>query len=214
MPSRTSAGGDASSASRPTAQELDACRRCELWRHATHGVPGEGPSSPRIMVVGEQPGDQEDLRGAPFVGPAGQILDQAFAIAGLSRDEVYVTNAVKHFKWDLRGKRRMHKTPGQREVMACHYWLQQELLANGSKVVVALGATALKALLETGSVTLGKLMGQVINHAGLSILPTWHPSYVLRLRTEHERAQALQSIVDALQRAGALAHANSPRKGG
>jgi uracil-DNA glycosylase family protein len=109
----------------PTA--LAACGRCALWHAATQPVPGKGPRHAPIMMVGEQPGDKEDLAGEPFVGPAGALLDSALHDAGIKRGQVFVTNAVKHFKWEARGKRRMHKTPGQREMDACHYWLEKEL---------------------------------------------------------------------------------------
>jgi DNA polymerase len=127
---------------------LDACRRCTLWHDATQPVGGTGPRHAPIMIVGEQPGDQEDLQGKPFVGPAGRLLDSALQEAGVARWDVYVTNAVKHFKWTPRGKRRMHKTPAQREIDACRYWLERELETVQPHVLVALGATALKAMLE------------------------------------------------------------------
>jgi uracil-DNA glycosylase family protein len=122
------------------------CRRCDLWRHATQAVEGEGSPSARFMLVGEQPGDEEDLRGHPFVGPAGKVLDQAIAAAGLERHDVFITNAVKHFKWEPRGKRRLHKRPGIGKINACHVWLEQEIAAVKPAVIVALGATALRAL--------------------------------------------------------------------
>jgi len=190
---------------RPTSQTLDGCRRCELWRNATHGVPGAGPGNARIIVVGEQPGDQEDLAGMPFVGPAGHVLDRALIEAGIARDDVYVTNAVKHFKWELRGKRRLHKTPAQKEIEACHYWLQGEMNDSRARVVVTLGATALKAVLEVKAVSLGKVMGEVLEHDDRKIVPTYHPSYVLRLREQEEKAQAIKAIVDALKTAEKLA---------
>src|SRR5688572_6632096 len=124
-----------------------ACRDCPLWAHATQTVFGEGNPRARLMLVGEQPGDVEDREGHPFVGPAGRLLDKALGEAGVDRARVYVTNAVKHFKWEPRGKRRMHKTPAQREIAACHQWLQGELAAIRPALVVCLGATAAKALL-------------------------------------------------------------------
>lgn len=190
---------------RPDTLALDACRRCDLWQHATHGVPGAGPASARILIVGEQPGDQEDLRGQPFVGPAGKVLDTALQQAGLGREDVYVTNAVKHFKWELRGKRRMHKTPGQREIEACHYWLQGELDASDAKLLITLGATALKSVLETKAVALGKVLGQTLEHDGRTVIPTYHPSYVLRLRETAEKDEALAVIVKALKSGAQLA---------
>src|SRR4029453_9929923 len=128
-------------------ESLDECRRCALWEHATQAVPGKGPRHAPIMIVGEQPGDQEDLQGKPFVGPAGAMLDRALEEAGVARREVYVTNAVKHFKWEPRGKRRLHKTPNSRDIAACRPWLHAELDLIKPRVLVALGATATGAIL-------------------------------------------------------------------
>ncbi|SAL11598.1 phage SPO1 DNA polymerase-related protein [Caballeronia terrestris] len=141
---------------------LDECRRCPLWKDATQAVPGAGPRHAPLMIVGEQPGDQEDLQGKPFVGPAGAMLDRALEEAGVERKEVYVTNAVKHFKWEPRGKRRMHKSPARREVDACHYWLDIESGKIEPKVIVALGATALKAVLQGSGAKLQASMGHAI----------------------------------------------------
>jgi uracil-DNA glycosylase family protein len=143
-------------------------------------VGGAGPKHAPIMMVGEQPGDQEDLQGKPFVGPAGQLLDSAFQEAGVARKDVYVTNAVKHFKRTPRGKRRMHKTPAQREIDACHYRLERELETVKPHVVVALGATALKALLEDNNLRLQDAFGRTIEHDGHVVVASWHPSYGLR----------------------------------
>ena len=185
----------------PDTARLDRCRRCELWRNATHGVPGEGPRHARVMLVGEQPGDQEDLAGHPFVGPAGHLLDRALLAAGLAREDVFVTNAVKHFKWEPRGKRRMHKTPAQREIDACMTWLEQELEEVKPEVIVALGSTALKSLTKTSKVSLGKLMDQPITVGTRHIIATYHPSYVLRVPDGDARAAAFARMVEALQRA-------------
>ena len=122
--------------------EAAACRDCPLWRNATQTVFGEGSAKTDVMFVGEQPGDEEDLKGKPFVGPAGRLLDRVLGEAGIDRAEVYVTNAVKHFKWEPRGKRRIHKTPAQQEIDACHQWLQREIGAIDPQLVVCLGATA------------------------------------------------------------------------
>jgi DNA polymerase len=180
---------------------LDQCRRCELWRDATQAVPGVGPDKARIMLVGEQPGDQEDLQGLPFVGPAGAVLDRALAEAGVERDQVYLTNAVKHFKWELRGKRRLHKTPAQREVAACHVWLEEELARVRPEVVVALGATALKSVLRDGSATMSSVMDAPFVHEGRWVVAVYHPSFVLRARDEDSRQQAYEVIVAGLRHA-------------
>jgi DNA polymerase len=184
---------------------LDQCRRCELWRNATQAIPGTGPVNARIVLVGEQPGDQEDIAGVPFVGPAGKLLDTAFAQAGLDRQSTYLTNAVKHFKWEPRGKRRLHKTPAQLEVDACSYWLDHELAEVGPVVVVALGSTALKAVLKDRKATLTGRLGQAIAHEGKWIVPTWHPSYVLRVPGEEAKTAAFAELVEALQLARRLA---------
>ena len=183
---------------------LDQCRRCDLWQHATQAVGGAGPQHARIMLVGEQPGDQEDLAGAPFVGPAGQLLDQVLDEAGIERRAVYLTNAVKHFKWEPRGKRRLHKTPAQREVEACGYWLEQELAQVRPEVVVALGSTALKAVLGSSNVALKDTLGQPIRHGGRWVVTVYHPSYVLRVPDEAMKAQARAVMVDGLKLAQRL----------
>ena len=184
---------------------LDDCRRCPLWANATQGVPGAGPRRAPIMMVGEQPGDKEDLQGLPFVGPAGALLDDALVEAGVGRKEVYVTNAVKHFKWTPRGKRRMHKTPAQREVDACRYWLDQELQSVGAHVIVALGATALKALLDDAHARLQEHFNKPVRHEGRTVLATWHPSYALRAPEQAARESAYLDIVTALKHARRLA---------
>jgi DNA polymerase len=186
-------------------ESLDACRRCALWEHATQAVPGKGPRHAPLMIVGEQPGDQEDLQGKPFVGPAGALLDRALADAGVARKEVYVTNAVKHFKWEPRGKRRLHKTPGQREIDACHYWLDRETADIAPKVIVALGSTALKSVLRDSKATLQASMGQAIEREGCMIVATYHPSFALRAPDPETRDKAYQAIVDALRDAHRLA---------
>jgi uracil-DNA glycosylase len=192
---------------------LDACRRCALWRDATQAVPGAGPRHALIMMVGEQPGDSEDRAGKPFVGPAGQLLDDALTQAGMKRTDVFVTNAVKHFKWEPRGKRRMHKTPAQREIDACRYWLDKELSTVAPVVVVALGATALRALLESRTASLRTVIGKVVERGGRYVVPTWHPSFALRAPDPATRERVYADIVKALQEAGELAHdAVKPRR--
>ncbi|WP_333985664.1 UdgX family uracil-DNA binding protein [Burkholderia orbicola] len=184
---------------------LDACRRCALWEHATQPVPGAGPVDAPIMLVGEQPGDQEDRAGLPFVGAAGRMLDRALDEAGIERAHVYLTNAVKHFKWEPRGKRRLHKTPAQREVAACRYWLERELQAVQPRVVVALGATALRAVLQDNDATLERTRAPVRTEDGRLVVATYHPSYVLRTRGADSREHAYRTLVDALRTASRLA---------
>lgn len=158
------------------------CHACPLWRHATQTVFGEGNEHASLLVVGEQPGNSEDLNGHPFVGPAGQLLERALQTNGVERAEVYITNAVKHFKWELRGKRRMHKTPAQKEIEACLPWLQAEIELVNPKVVLCLGATAARATLG-GPVRIGEHRGQSIRTPhGYDVIVTIHPAYVLRLK--------------------------------
>lgn len=186
---------------RTKATTLDQCRRCDLWQSATQAVPGIGPLDARMMLVGEQPGDQEDLAGQPFVGPAGAVLERAMQEAGVVRDSVYLTNAVKHFKWEPRGKRRLHKTPAQREIAACHDWLEEELAKVKPQVIVALGSTALKSILQDGSAAMMPLIGTPVQHDGRWIVTVYHPSYVLRAPDEDSRRQAYQVIVEGLRQA-------------
>jgi probable DNA metabolism protein len=177
---------------------LLACRRCDLWRDATQGVAGEGPSKAPLMLVGEQPGDLEDLEGRPFVGPAGQILSRALEAAGVSRADAYVTNAVKHFKHERRGKRRLHKTPDHGDVHACRWWLDQELDLVRPKLVVALGATAALALFGKAMPIL-KSRGRVLAlQNGGEAMITVHPSYLLRLPDEAAKASAWKAFVEDL----------------
>ena len=179
------------------------CRRCDLWRHATQAVLGEGRKDASIMLVGEQPGDEEDLRGHPFVGPAGRVLDEAMTEAGLDRSEIYITNAVKHFKWEPRGKRRLHKKPDVREINACNVWLEKEITDNNPVVIVALGATALRALVGL-TLSIDAARRQNLAHAsGVKIVATYHPSAILR--AEGDRASELRAkLIWDLRRAGEL----------
>jgi uracil-DNA glycosylase len=179
------------------------CTACPLWRNATQTVFGEGDSRARCMLVGEQPGDQEDRRGHVFVGPAGAVLDRALEAAGLDRSTLYITNAVKHFKWQLkpRGKRRMHKTPAQREVDACHAWLERELATVRPQLVIALGSTAARALLGRGA-TVGGYRGRIVHGESLpALIVTVHPSFVLRVPHEGREAAFAGFVADL--RAGA-----------
>lgn len=184
--------------------KLDECRRCDLWEHATQAVGGEGPKHAQIMLVGEQPGDQEDLAGQPFVGPAGKLLDRVFEQAGVERNGVYITNAVKHFKWEPRGKRRLHKTPAQKEIEACHYWLEKEIATRKPKVIVAMGATALKSVLQAGSATLKDKLGRPIRHGDSWVVTIYHPSYVLRVPDEASKQEAFAVMVTGLKLAQEL----------
>ncbi|QEI05580.1 UdgX family uracil-DNA binding protein [Pigmentiphaga aceris] len=193
---------------REAPRTLDTCTRCELGRHATQGVAGIGPRNASIMLVGEQPGDQEDLQGTVFVGPAGQLLNQALEAATLSRDAIYLTNAVKHFKWEPRGKRRLHKTPAQQEVDACRYWLEQELTEVAPKVIVTLGATALRSVLNHARIKLQDQRGRPLRHGDTWVIPTWHPAYVLRVPDPRARTDALADIVAALRQAQALSESD------
>ena len=168
---------------------VQGCRRCPLYQYATQAVFGEGPRRAEVMFVGEQPGDQEDLAGKPFVGPAGKVLDAAVEKVGIDRARVYVTNAVKHFKFEPRGKRRIHQRPDAGEVQACRFWLNLEIGFVKPRVIVALGATAAQSLLGKG-VTIGKLRGAPIEREdGTLLFVTYHPSYLLRIRDADDKAR-------------------------
>lgn len=184
---------------------VQACRRCPLWRDATQGVCGEGPGkAARLMIVGEQPGDQEDLAGRPFVGPAGQVLDAALAEAGIDREDVFVTNAVKHFKHEPRGKRRIHKPPRVSEVSACRWWLDAERRLVKPRVILTLGATAALGVLNR-TVAVTRERGQALAQAdGARVVMTVHPSYLLRLPDEAARTAERARFVQDLTRAKAL----------
>jgi DNA polymerase len=179
--------------------EARSCQDCPLWANATQTVFGAGDRHARVMLVGEQPGDEEDKKGLPFVGPAGRLLDRALEAAGVERAHLYVTNAVKHFKWQLRGKRRLHKTPAQREIDACHQWLEGEIQAVRPHVIVALGATAAKALIGPQfkvSVDRGRFVESPLARY---VFATFHPSALLRLREEEEKEAALEQLVKDLK---------------
>jgi uracil-DNA glycosylase len=185
------------------------CRRCDLWAGATQAVTGQGPANAPIMLVGEQPGDEEDQRGEPFVGPAGTLLARALHQAGLTREQVFITNAVKHFKWQARGKRRIHKTPTQAEVAACEVWLEQELVQVKPRVVVALGATAYRALTGQQRGFAEARASQVLERSGAALVVTWHPSAALRVPSVEMRRAIYDDIVAALKRAVMLAGVGS-----
>jgi uracil-DNA glycosylase len=180
------------------------CTRCPLYKGATQVVPGEGPAHAKFMLVGEQPGDKEDVAGKPFVGPAGRILDQALADAGIPRKETFVTNAVKHFKFEMRGKRRLHKRPNAYEIDRCKWWNDLERLIVKPDIVVALGATAARSL--TGrAVTIAKVRGQPIDlHDGSRLVVTIHPSALLRIEDEADKRAKYQEFVKDLRAAAKL----------
>jgi DNA polymerase len=179
-------------------EEAASCRACPLWKDATQTVFGEGPQRARIMLVGEQPGDKEDLAGHPFVGPAGQMLDRALEEAGIDRTKVYVTNAVKHFKFVPRGKIRLHQKPATPEIKACRQWYERELAAIKPALVVAMGATAAQCVF--GKITpINKSRGRVIDLDGIEALVTVHPSYLLRLPDEDAKAREYARFVDDLK---------------
>ena len=187
------------------AHEAASCRRCPLWEPATQTVFGEGPAGARIMFIGEQPGDQEDLAGRPFVGPAGQLLDRALLEAGIDRRTVYVTNAVKHFKFVPRGKRRIHAKPDTTEIVACKPWLDDEMRAVKPGLMVLLGATAARAVLGR-TVTIGRERGERIRMAdGQTAFVTVHPSFLLRLPDEDAKAREYRAFVVDLRKAAAIA---------
>jgi DNA polymerase len=180
-------------------EEARGCQDCPLWADATQTVFGAGDPHARVMLVGEQPGDEEDKKGLPFVGPAGRLLDRALEAAGVERAHLYVTNAVKHFKWQLRGKRRLHKTPAQREIDACHQWLAGEIQAVRPHVIVALGATAAKALIGPQfkvSIDRGRFVDSPL---APYVFATFHPSALLRLREEEEKKAAFEELVKDLK---------------
>ena len=185
------------------AAEAARCQACDLWRNATQTVFGRGPVDARLFLVGEQPGDQEDKAGEPFVGPAGRILENAFAEAGLKRDDVYLTNAVKHFKWTAKGKRRIHQRPSAREVAACKQWLTAELAAVHPDVIVVLGATAGQALFGS-RFRVGTARGEVLDLDGRPVIATIHPSAVLRVQEPADRDEQYAGLVADLRRAAEL----------
>ncbi|MGH8585181.1 MAG: UdgX family uracil-DNA binding protein [Gammaproteobacteria bacterium] len=185
-------------------EAADACQGCPLHKDATQTVFGAGPRSARMILVGEQPGNDEDLQGAPFVGPAGRVLDEGLCAAGIDRADAYVTNVVKHFKWTLQGKRRLHKKPSAREIAACIPWLEKEIELIEPEVLVCLGATAAQALLGR-DFKVTRQRGQALptplaKHA----IATVHPSSILRQQTEADRRRKLEQFVDDLKVAAPL----------
>ena len=191
---------------RQLAQAEAACRRCPLYRDATQAVPGDGPAKARFMLVGEQPGDKQDLAGKPFVGPAGRILDRALGDAGIARRETYVTNAVKHFKYEMRGKRRLHKRPNNYEIERCKIWLDAERELVQPQIVIALGVSAARSL--TGkTVTIAKMRKAppLPLADGTRLVITVHPSALLRIEDEADKRAAYREFVADLKAAAKAA---------
>ncbi len=181
-------------------EAVQACKGCELYLHATQAVPGEGPRTARAFLVGEQPGDQEDRQGRPFVGPAGKLLDQALEEAEIDRSLVYVTNAVKHFKFEERGKRRIHKKPSGLEIKACKPWLEAELALLRPKVVVCLGATAAQSFFGS-TYRLTKERGRFVDHPWAPyVTSTVHPSAILRAPDDQQRHLEYEAFVRDLKK--------------
>jgi uracil-DNA glycosylase family protein len=199
--------GSASAAGISSLDELKAatmrCRECPIGEFATQSVTGEGRTKARLMLVGEQPGDQEDLQGHPFVGPAGKLLDRALEQAGIPRDQVFVSNAVKHFKFELRGKRRIHKTPTQREAAACLHWLNDEIALVDPEALVALGATAARSLMGRAVPVMAERGRWLKREDGRKVLITLHPSALLRVPPE-DREEAFEAFAKDLSKAGKL----------
>jgi len=187
------------------AAEARDCTRCHLYKNATQTVFGEGPADAALMLIGEQPGDQEDLAGRPFVGPAGKVLDRALEAAGIEREAIYITNAVKHFKNEPRGKRRLHKKPDTSEIDACRWWLDNELALIEPAVAVALGATAARALLRK-ALAINANRGRLIALPnGGNALITVHPSYLLRLQEARDKRREFDLLVKDLHLAAEAA---------
>jgi uracil-DNA glycosylase family protein len=180
-----------------------ACRECPIGEFATQSVIGEGKLKPKLMLVGEQPGDQEDLQGHPFIGPAGKLLARALEEAGIPREQVFVSNAVKHFKFELRGKRRIHKSPAQREIAACHHWLEDEIALVQPTARVALGSTAARSLLGRAVPVMAERGKWLPRADGREVLVTLHPSALLRVYSE-DREAAIEAFVADLRQAKRL----------
>jgi uracil-DNA glycosylase family protein len=185
------------------AQAEQDCRRCPLYRDATQAVPGEGPARATLMLVGEQPGDKEDIAGKPFVGPAGRVLDRALRDAGIDREKTFVTGAVKHFKHEMRGKRRLHKRPNNYEIERCKIWLDNERRLVQPSTIIALGVSAARGL--TGkTMTINKIRGEAISLAdGTRLFVTVHPSSLLRIGDENDKQNAYRQFVADLKKAAA-----------
>ena len=185
------------------AREAAGCTLCPLYRNATQTVFGEGAARATLMLVGEQPGDQEDLQGHPFIGPAGKLLARALEAAGIPKEQTFVSNAVKHFKFELRGKRRIHKSPTQREIAACHHWLEDEIALVQPTALVALGATAARSLLGRAVPVTAERGRWLPRPDGREVLVTLHPSALLRVDSE-DREAAFEAFVADLRQAQRL----------
>ncbi len=182
------------------------CKACDLWKLGTQTVFGEGSQRARVMVIGEQPGDKEDLKGHPFVGPAGAVLDKALAAAGIDRGDVYVTNIVKHFKWEPRGKRRIHKKPNMIEITACRPWLDAEIHVVRREVVILLGATAAQGILGR-SFRVSQSRGQWLDSdIAPHVMATVHPSSILRAQDDDSRHEEMARFVEDLRKAATVIH--------
>jgi uracil-DNA glycosylase len=184
------------------AQAVQRCRGCDLYKDATQAVFGEGPTSARLVLIGEQPGDQEDKQGKPFVGPSGHMLDRALAEAGIDRDDVYVTNAVKHFRFALQGRFRLHKKPSAGQIHACRPWLEAEIEVLHPELLICLGATAVTSVFERPA-TITSLRGRIIAHpmAKHGVIVTVHPSSLLRARDETQKRLQYDAFVKDLRQA-------------
>jgi DNA polymerase len=215
MPAKAKRRGDADATLERLRRQAAGCRNCDLWQNATQTVFGAGSAGADVVFVGEQPGDVEDRTGKPFVGPAGKLLDRALAEAGIDRRKVYVTNAVKHFRWEARGKRRIHKKPNTRQIQACHPWLEDELSVIAPKLVVALGATAAQSMLGA-QFRLTKHRGEVITKEGLPpVTATVHPSSILRAQDDESRHEEFERFVDDLRHAmSGVTSTDASRKAG
>jgi uracil-DNA glycosylase family protein len=186
------------------------CRACPLWQRGTQTVFGEGLPDATLVLVGEQPGNDEDLAGKPFVGPAGKLLDRALAEAGIERDKAYVTNAVKHFKWEARGKRRIHKKPNSREIAACRPWLDAELEVLKPRILICLGATAAQALIGR-TFKVSQHHGEwVESNLADYVMATTHPSAVLRAPDENARHAQMETLVNDLRKAAQVISRRNP----
>jgi DNA polymerase len=205
MPKRT--GRDAADLipDRPSIARVRAaaadCRACELWKLGTRTVFGEGAARARLMLIGEQPGNEEDLAGQPFVGPAGRLLDRALEAAGIDRRAIYVTNVVKHFKWEPRGKRRIHKKPDRHEIAACRPWIDVEIALVKPRVIVCLGATAAQALIGPGFKVTRARGRPVSSPLAPVVMATVHPSAILRAPDDDARRREMRRFVADLRRA-------------